>query len=142
MAKRKSNSDAVRLNLYGICGEDFRALIKAQEGRCAACGKGETAIGRTGKVRTLSIDHCHKTGRVRGLLCHKCNIALGCVDDNPQALRRLAAYLEVADAGRTVKDLVMANRPTRAAQQRYAYRQVPIDANQILADMLAETKGE
>lgn len=44
-------------------------------------------------IEDLKIDHCHQHDRVRGLLCHNCNVALGLVKDNPRTLENLAAYL-------------------------------------------------
>lgn len=90
---------AARFLKYGVSPEQYAALLQKSEGRCAICGKGETHFGSHGKVRELSVDHCHVTGKVRGMLCHACNIALGAVQDSPALLRRMAAYLEVADTG-------------------------------------------
>ena len=55
-----------------------------RRGRCSVCKR----------VGILSRDHDHKTGRQRGVICHKCNLALGLVGDNPELLRLLADYLE------------------------------------------------
>lgn len=57
--------------LYGITIEDFNSLLKKQSGVCAICGKGPK-----GKSR-LCVDHDHETGKVRGLLCYRCNMAIG-----------------------------------------------------------------
>jgi hypothetical protein len=46
------------------------------------------------KVPAVHVDHCHKTGRVRGVLCFNCNSAIGKLGDDPDAVRRAAAYLE------------------------------------------------
>jgi hypothetical protein len=48
---------------------------------------------RGGKILPLSVDHNHKTGRVRGLLCKRCNVAIGMLDDNPKLLARALEYL-------------------------------------------------
>lgn len=58
-----------------------------QEGRCAICGR-DLKPGRG-----THVDHCHRTGAVRGLLCSKCNPALGLFEDNVDALIRAAEYL-------------------------------------------------
>lgn len=68
--------------------EDYEKLLEAQGGVCAICG-----IPPTPK-RALCVDHCHSTGKVRGLLCTKCNRTLGQYGDNPVLLRRMAQYLE------------------------------------------------
>lgn len=70
--------------LYGISREEAVALRKAT--RCDLCG------GAPGK-RRLSIDHCHATGAVRGVLCTPCNTALGGFRDDPALCERAAAYL-------------------------------------------------
>lgn len=77
---------------YGITPEEFDTMLAAQNDRCAGCGR--TAEEAGGRWPRLHVDHCHRTGRVRGLLCHGCNVAIGHARDNPQTLRNLAAYLE------------------------------------------------
>ncbi len=69
---------------YGIGLGYFDAMVLAQGGRCV-CGE---------ELRSLHVDHDHKTGRVRGLLCRACNLAAGYLKDCPGRARRLAAYLE------------------------------------------------
>ena len=76
--------------------EEYEELLQEQHGRCAACGEGETRL-KHGKVQNLCVDHDHVTGFVRGLLCDSCNLILGRAKDSPERLRRLAAYLEVAE---------------------------------------------
>jgi hypothetical protein len=73
---------------YGITGEQYLALHKFQGGRCAICRRA------TGRTRRLCVDHDHKTGKVRGLLCRPCNSMLGHLRDDPDAFRRAALYLE------------------------------------------------
>jgi hypothetical protein len=75
------------LNKYGMTAEDFRKLKKLQRNRCRICKK---KFG--GKVM-MHIDHDHKTGKVRGLLCRHCNIGLGMFFDRPELLRVAADYL-------------------------------------------------
>lgn len=80
---------------YGITSEEYDRLFVEQGGLCAVCRQPETARDRLGRVRArLSVDHNHKTGAVRGLLCHHCNAALGHVNDDIELLRALMAYLE------------------------------------------------
>lgn len=71
---------------YGISLEEYNALLESQNGVCAVCE------GKTG--RKLSVDHDHKTGKVRGLLCVKCNLALGYANDNKNILLGLVEYLD------------------------------------------------
>lgn len=75
--------------VYGITTEDYNNLFIEQGGRCAICGKHQEEF----KLR-LSIDHCHKTGKIRGLLCHRCNGGLGHFDDNVEILENVIKYLE------------------------------------------------
>ncbi len=94
---RETNRDVLRglqfQKYYGITLDDFQKMLVAQGGVCATCGKPETVkIG--GKVKWLSVDHNHKTGAVRGLLCHSCNHAIGHVFESPEILRSIAMYLE------------------------------------------------
>jgi len=82
-------------NLYrsfGIRPNDYKQLFEAQQGVCAICGKPETAILR-GKVKNLAVDHCHETGVVRGLLCSRCNIAVGFLRDDVDIAQNLTTYL-------------------------------------------------
>ncbi len=65
----------------------------SQEGKCLICRMKETCKFK-GVVRRLSVDHCHESGRVRGLLCMNCNIAIGKMRDDPNLLREAAMYLE------------------------------------------------
>lgn len=67
-------------------------MVVAQDGRCAICREEETATAR-GRVRSLAVDHDHETGAVRGLLCSRCNTALGLFRDNPALLLEAIAYL-------------------------------------------------
>lgn len=71
---------------YGITLKTYNSLLEKQNGVCAICGRGP------GK-RRLHVDHCHKTGKVRELLCSNCNSALGKVGDNIGLLNKLIEYL-------------------------------------------------
>lgn len=81
---------------YGIGIAEYEEILKSQWGRCAICGKEETMIHpnhNTGKPQRLAVDHCHNTGRIRGLLCSRCNIGIGKLN-TPDLLRKAAKYLE------------------------------------------------
>jgi len=78
--------------LYGLPPDEWDALRREQDGRCAICRDPLEMFKRT------HVDHCHATGRVRGLLCHHCNRGLGCARDSPALLRLMAAYLEAGSA--------------------------------------------
>jgi hypothetical protein len=82
------------LATYGLTVDDYWELFHDQDGQCAICDRPETSIDtRTGEVFRLSVDHCHDTGKVRGLLCHRCNRAIGLLDDDPAVLRKAINYL-------------------------------------------------
>ncbi len=66
--------------------QEFKELLKKQGGKCAICRKVE-------RKRRISVDHCHETGRVRGLLCQLCNTSLGGFKDNPKLLKSAIKYL-------------------------------------------------
>ncbi len=84
---------AVQLRLkYKITLADYEAMLAAQGGVCAICGNAPD-WNRPGHV-PLVVDHCHTVGRVRGLLCHGCNQALGLMRDDPGRLRKAANYVE------------------------------------------------
>jgi len=78
---------------FGLTVEEYDCMLSAQSGVCAICRSPETMTLR-GKLKTLAVDHDHVTGKVRGLLCHACNAALGHMRDNPSTLREAALYLE------------------------------------------------
>ena len=76
-----------KLKKYGITIQDELDMLKAQDGRCAICGKLLT------NLTEACIDHDHKTGKVRGILCGHCNRGLGYFKDNSEALIKAAVYL-------------------------------------------------
>jgi hypothetical protein len=79
---------------YGIDMDAYDRLFAAQDGRCAGCGElGAHLASDFPREHKLHVDHCHKTGTVRGLLCRACNMALGSLEDDPARLLGLAAYL-------------------------------------------------
>lgn len=73
---------------YGITQEDFDQMFAEQWGCCKICG-----IHQEHHRRTLSVDHCHATGTVRGLLCDNCNRGLGFLNDNIERLKAAIRYL-------------------------------------------------
>ena len=75
--------------LYGIDRADYEQMMKEQRGVCKICGTTEAD-----HRKFLSVDHDHKTGQVRGLLCHSCNIGLGKFRDNENLLKLAIVYLQ------------------------------------------------
>lgn len=74
-----------RLATYGLTVADYQRMHDEQDGRCAICRKPSTR---------LAVDHCHRTNRVRGLLCKPCNLAVGNVLENAETARALVEYVE------------------------------------------------
>jgi hypothetical protein len=102
MARRKDNLKY----RYGITEEDYEKLLVKQKHSCKICGhkpdKDQTQPDKdqtqpdncqTQPDKPLYVDHCHQTKAVRGLLCSKCNLALGHMNDDPTRLERAADYL-------------------------------------------------
>jgi hypothetical protein len=80
---------------YKITKENYHGLLEAQGGSCAICkGENRQSDKRTGKNRSLHVDHNHKTGSIRGLLCHKCNLALGFLNEDVKKIKSMIKYLE------------------------------------------------
>lgn len=92
-AKENYNYEKVRNNAlirqYGINSEDYDRMRKEQNYCCAICGVHEASAIKG----QLHVDHCHKSGKVRKLLCVKCNTVLGKVNDDPLILEKMIEYL-------------------------------------------------
>lgn len=78
---------------YGITATRYYEMLEEQGGVCAVCREPETSLRANGKPKRLAVDHCHKTGQIRGLLCMRCNHTLGRHGDDPNHLEALAAYV-------------------------------------------------
>lgn len=94
---RKTSPDNVKhtalKKMYGIHLDEYDRMYAAQNGVCKICGRPETSVIR-GKLISLAVDHCHTTGKIRGLLCHHCNKALGGFKDDVTLLERAISYLK------------------------------------------------
>lgn len=95
----RANTDRARTSkfkqLFGITLADYEAMMVAQACVCAICEKPETRVDNRTKAPTrLAVDHCHSTGKVRGLLCSMCNKGIGHLKDDIQLLRNAIPYLE------------------------------------------------
>lgn len=98
LRRRRRDYEAQRL--YGLAPEELQNLVASQEGACAICDcvpQVEDTLHpryhRGYASAMLHIDHCHATGKVRGLLCGKCNALLGLADENPATLLAAVEYL-------------------------------------------------
>jgi len=79
---------------YGITLEEYNQMCISQNNKCAICKKSETFIDyKTKKNRKLVVDHNHKTGQIRGLLCNRCNIIIGKIEENQKILFLINDYL-------------------------------------------------
>lgn len=96
--KKYSNSkERRRTNVcekYGITLFRYEKMLKEQNNTCAICKEPETMKKKNGTLQNLAIDHCHKTGIVRGLLCSKCNTGIGYFKENRNILKNAITYLE------------------------------------------------
>ena len=90
-AKQKKRSFKNNLKKYNITPEDYSILFTKQEGKCAICRSDKSF--RKNITYNLFVDHCHETGKVRGLLCHSCNTGLGHFRDNITNLKQAIEYL-------------------------------------------------
>jgi len=93
-AYRAANPDRLReghlRRRFGMSLDDYRAMLELQRGGCAICGRPEPEGG------SLHVDHDHETGAVRGLLCFRCNGALGNLDEDVDRLADAIAYLDAS----------------------------------------------
>jgi hypothetical protein len=97
--------------LYGLSHEDYENMLDAQGYKCSVC----RVMDKDAPRGRLYVDHCHKTGAIRGLLCASCNMSVG--NHSADMLRRMADYVDGGEDGRraharTVQ--VLADRPRRS----------------------------
>jgi hypothetical protein len=76
-------------SLYGLTRWQWQAIFESQRGRCAICGTSQDDLGYT-----LEIDYDQYTGKVRGLLCKKCNLGIGMFGENVENINKAIRYLE------------------------------------------------
>jgi len=92
-AYKLSYSESDLKRKYGIGLLEYSQLLLSQNGKCAIC-EGTDGGHRNGEPKALAVDHNHKTGKVRGLLCESCNQGIGKLKDSPETCRKAADYLE------------------------------------------------
>jgi Autographiviridae endonuclease VII len=81
---------------YRLSRQQYEIMLEKQKNKCAICQNGETRLHK-GRDTRLAVDHNHHTGHVRGLLCAKCNAAMGFINDNIQLAKAVVEYLEKFD---------------------------------------------
>ena len=96
-AWREGNPDRGRNNAlkrrYGITLDQYNEMFVSQDGACAICKEEETVTGKDGKAKPLCVDHNHTTGKVRALLCYRCNAGIGYLQDSPYITEQATKYL-------------------------------------------------
>lgn len=92
---KRCTSNRRTLSRYGITMDTYDNMLVSQGGTCAICRTDQVG-GRGG---LFHIDHCHATGKVRGLLCHNCNIGLGAFKDKPIVMSNAIQYLRETSDG-------------------------------------------
>lgn len=100
--KCKISDRRYHLSKYGLTLSDYNEIFTEQNGKCLGCNKHQSEL-----KRALVVDHCHKTNKIRGLLCWQCNSALGMLLDNKNTLLNLVTYLtnsETADNNSVVEN--------------------------------------
>ncbi len=119
--EQKLANRKVKLKRFGLTIAEFEEMVQLQQRRCAICND-------LPNRENLDIDHDHKTGKVRGLLCSACNRAIGYMGDNPERLIKAANYLtnkfmseEIQEEGVeqptvTVTDVPGDNKPVETAE--------------------------
>lgn len=98
---RRSNPERVRghdlKKRFGISVEDYQRMLDEQQGVCKICEQPEVKLDhRTKLPRRLAVDHCHKTGRVRALLCSDCNTAIGLLKEDVELMKKAIEYVSGA----------------------------------------------
>lgn len=91
----RASTDNYYTKTYGVSLKEVEEMFLAQGGKCAVC-KQDGFKMRDEHKSSLNLDHCHNTGKVRGLLCHNCNRALGLLKDSTAILSNAIEYLEGA----------------------------------------------
>ncbi len=88
--KKKSSMNIILKNMYNITLEEYNTILRHQNNKCAICDKHETLI-----KKRLSVDHCHETGIVRGLLCNNCNAAIGLLCEDQDIIINALDYVRM-----------------------------------------------
>lgn len=78
---------------FGIEIADYEAMLSMQDYGCAICGKKDDTLLRSGVYKRLCVDHNHKTGKLRGILCENCNRGIGLFKDSQELLENAINYL-------------------------------------------------
>lgn len=95
---RECTKERMRYNSFGITRDEYNLMLSEQDNKCSICEIDMDEYVKTSQNnKVFSVDHCHTTGKIRGLLCCKCNRGLGYFKDNPDFLIRASNYLKGND---------------------------------------------
>lgn len=86
----RSYANRQLLATYGISLEKYEVMLESQSGRCSICRQSMEQF-----KKRFAVDHCHTTGKIRGLLCHSCNTALGLLKENTNTMNSMIKYVEI-----------------------------------------------
>lgn len=90
---------------------EFEQLLELQDGKCAICGVVASEL-----KRAIDVDHCHKTGKIRGLICRRCNAALGWIE-KVMTLEELKGFLR-RDVFEVFKDVIVENESFKSLRSK------------------------
>lgn len=85
--------DRMLQRAFGISSSEYKKMIDSQHGLCAMCCRPETVVVH-GKIKRLAVDHNHATGRIRALLCFRCNLMIGYAKEDISILESAISYLD------------------------------------------------
>lgn len=88
--KKKNHIKHQRMYKYNLTEDDFNRMLENCNNSCEICGK---PFSDESRYTTPGVDHCHETGKVRGLLCRKCNTAIGMLNDDITLIKKAFEYL-------------------------------------------------
>lgn len=94
--RRSARNTRTIIRYHSISFDEYQEMFKRQNNLCKICKQPETRRSRTpGEICRLVVDHCHSTQRIRGLLCHACNLMIGYSRDSIEVLQSAIAYLKI-----------------------------------------------
>lgn len=90
---KAANRNKHLIKKFGITLDEYHVIAKKQKNICKICGKKETVKSRKINVNYLAVDHDHKTGKIRGLLCFKCNTTIAHIEGNKGIIEAISRYI-------------------------------------------------
>lgn len=101
LLNKRATKNAALKRLFGITIDIYEEMHKNQNGLCVICKKPEVSF----KIKSLSVDHCHKTGFVRGLLCTNCNQGIGHFFDNVDLMNNAIKYIKQSEVDQSLAEV-------------------------------------